>query len=161
MNAFRCASVLCCALGASLTLGWLVGPEDEGDVARVSAELDRATALSRHCLAVKAEVCTELIAGRLSLFEAAVRFRAASAEVPARFRRNLAEVYPGDSDDERECRRVIEWVRSAGDQDAGVRDQVADRLEVELCEHLAEQGTVRLPEIALVEVSVPVQIELR
>src|SRR5262249_8804642 len=52
----------------------------------------------------------ELLAGRLTLLEAAARFRALDRAPPAFDWEVFRSAYPGDSDEERHCRKVIGWV---------------------------------------------------
>jgi hypothetical protein len=95
-------------------------------------------------LTTRCAVADRLIAGRLTLFEAAAAFRAID-EVK---RRGL-KLYPGDfagkTDEERLCRRVIHFTfeRLCGSPERG---KVVDRLEEELQKHLRRHGTVQLPE---------------
>ncbi len=52
------------------------------------------------------EIITDVIDGRLSLLEAASAFHNLDRQSPP-----LLVTYPGDSDGEKVCRRVIAWVR--------------------------------------------------
>jgi hypothetical protein len=55
----------------------------------------------------KQAIVTELIAGRISLFEAAAQFRQVNEEWPNRF---LYQPYlAGESEEESLCRQVIDW----------------------------------------------------
>src|SRR5262245_9520870 len=111
MNEYRCATSLLVALSATLTLGWLLdrGPgygdaQEASELARLrreSAELDRALSFRMHRLqATNNTVVADVIAGRLSLLEAAARLRAADLEAPERMRPKLAYLFPGGNDDE-------------------------------------------------------------
>jgi hypothetical protein len=96
----------------------------------------------------KAAAVEEVAAGRLSLVEAAARFRALEAGRPRnRYCRPAHELYPGDSEGERLCREVIAHVEARlAPQGRARARQFAARLEAELGELLARDGTVRLPD---------------
>jgi hypothetical protein len=84
-----------------------------------------------------------VIAGRLTLLEAAARFQAITLSRPAHMPVSLAG-YPGGSDEERFCRQVIAYVESLL-EDVSERRAVVVRLNCELRAHLAIFGTVVLP----------------
>jgi hypothetical protein len=150
--------------GASImeTMSDLVRLEQE------NAELDHITMMVIRHQQTKIEVAHNVIAGRLSLPVAAARFRASSAELPSWRRPPLENFYPGVSQGERECRRVIAFVSAALWEEPSRRDLVVSRLESELREYLQRDGSVHLPEIdspqvqpALVGHQTPAQVELR
>jgi hypothetical protein len=93
-------------------------------------------------IAVKEVIVHDLIAGRISLVEAAAQFRALNAG-----RRDYLSViratFPGRTDDERICRNVIGFVEAAVEQDEDGRYTV-HRLNEELW-RLADSGTLVLP----------------
>jgi len=116
----------------------------EAEVRR-SDELDAQLTEAQHRVGAKQQVVSDLIAGRLSLLEAAARFRDLTppSSDAARY---LRSVYAGASDDERFCRAVIQWVR--GTRRSGSRaeaDRVAARLEAEFQEYLRRDGRIALP----------------
>ncbi|HZT82744.1 MAG TPA: hypothetical protein VFA26_21115 [Gemmataceae bacterium] len=124
---------------------WLPGPEgasgqDEENV------LDRQLRAVVQRLEKKQQVIAALLGGRLSLLEAAARFRELNetpSELPNHSYRILFE---GKSDEERLCRQVIAWAYNEAEVSSpeGAR-AVRRRLEAELAEHLARHGTVVLP----------------
>jgi hypothetical protein len=91
-----------------------------------------ASALAR--VATKQRVVEQVIAGRLSLMEAATRFRAAG--------RGLL---PAAEDGETVCRTVIGWAELALRDRPERASAVAERLEGELRWHLERYGGVDLP----------------
>jgi hypothetical protein len=185
MNVFRGAFVLLLALIGTLTLGFVahrhrlfdMGPgsgsivDAMNNLARLeqeNAELDRVSAMLLRIQHSKAEVTSDVIAGRVSLPAAAARFRASTAELPAPRRGKLEDIYAGSSDGERECRRVIAFIRAALSGEPARRDLVVARLESELRDCLQGDGSLRLPEIdsaqaqpALVADPAPAQVEAR
>lgn len=84
----------------------------------------------------KNRVVTDLIAGRLTLFEAAVLFR--HWNMPGL---KLENNYRGDSEEERLCRQVIAWV-PVHHPPAGF----LAHLEDDLRRHKEQHGTVILPD---------------
>jgi hypothetical protein len=96
-------------------------------------------------LLAREAVLADLLGKRLTLPEAAARFREWEWELA---NRGLAPgLGAGSSEGERCCRLVIEWVRSreGTPSDPGAL-ALRRRLEVELEELLERYGTVRLPE---------------
>ena len=93
----------------------------------------------------KRRLAAEAIEGRLSLVDAAARFRDLNAAAPAFNRQAFCTAYPGGSDDERDCRAVLNFVRVElqGRRDAD--PALAERLEAELHDLLG-RGDFRLPE---------------
>jgi hypothetical protein len=77
-----------------------------------SQDLDEQTAAWHRCNAAKREVVQEVIVQRLTLLEAAARFREADAQLPDSFLEVIRLTVPGRSDEERYCRIVIRKVRS-------------------------------------------------
>jgi hypothetical protein len=96
----------------------------------------------------KAAAVEEVVAGRLSLVEAAARFGALEAGRPRnRYCRPAHELFPGDSEGEQLCREVITHVEARlAPQGRARARQFAARLEAELGELLARDGTARLPD---------------
>jgi hypothetical protein len=112
-----------------------------------TAELERGRQIALRRVEIKTEVATELIAGRLTLFEAAARFRDLK-DPPKAYWSLLRRAYPGKSDAECICRSTIDWtVNVALDQPCGEPGAAAvrSRLEGELRAHLLRFGKVRLP----------------
>jgi hypothetical protein len=111
-------------------------------------ELDRTGEGSLARLAAKEEVTQDLLAGRLTLPQAAGRFRAldasSSAPLPP-----VSDHFAGMKEEERLCRQVIGWAESAamtnGSPDVGRTTR--QRLESEL-NVLKEKnhGVITLPE---------------
>ena len=91
------------------------------------------------------EVTEEVVAGRLSLLDAAGRMRDFQSASPYFNWERFRESHPAGSDDERFCRMVIDLAYPLGLKDEPQREAVARRLEAELEEHL-RRGTLRLPE---------------
>jgi hypothetical protein len=87
-----------------------------------------------------------VIAGRVTLLQAAAGFRAAHAETCAPYRARL-DVFPGRSDEERLCRRVLEAVAQELQDEPSRRTAVLERLETELQDHLTKEGAVHLPPV--------------
>jgi hypothetical protein len=109
-------------------------------------ELERKIKAVLRRLERKERIVKALLAGRLTLLEAASRFRALNQGPPEfswdRFRDSL----PGDSDDERHCYEVIEFVYNALRQDDPRRAaEVRECLRAQLREDL-RCGPLRLPE---------------
>jgi hypothetical protein len=143
MSEFRCALIGLIAL--SVTAAGLI--ERRLRLGREVGRLDRHQAALDHLrpsLIRRTEtngvVVADVIAGRLGLLEAAARVHAADAEVPFQHRARLKEFYQGASDEERACRQVIQFVKSALEQEPGRCDMVVGRLEAELRAYLSRYG---------------------
>jgi hypothetical protein len=67
-------------------------------------ELDREAEETFRRLAARDEAVRDVLDGRLTLWQAAARFRDLDATAPACARRDLARCFPGISEDERCCR---------------------------------------------------------
>jgi hypothetical protein len=105
---------------------------------------DDACARALQRLQAKQEIVAQLVAGRVSLVEAASRFRAASQPVTegssyAVFARQ------GQDSDERVCRTLIGWAYLALCEYPERAEAVSNRLETDLQEILDRQGYVCLP----------------
>jgi hypothetical protein len=111
-------------------------PTDEKEEAA-----DRAV---RGRLDIKDRLTADVAEGRLSLLEAAARFRDLNREWSTFQLEAFRETWPGRSDDERYCRQIIYMVR------AKLRDRPAEglavvvRLQAEL-RHRLRRGDLRLP----------------
>jgi hypothetical protein len=92
----------------------------------------------------KRRLAGEVIDGRLSLLEAAARFRDLDEQPPAACREALRATYPGASDDECHCRAVLQYVRVEMRLRPGVDPDLTERLEAEL-RALLEHGDLLLP----------------
>jgi hypothetical protein len=145
--------VLCLFPGTAARLGldlWNLpelGLELQRDEA-YGTELDREAEETFRREVTKEEVVPEVLAGRLTLWQAAARFRALDATASPRIRKSLGEGFPGIAEDERCCRKVITWVarREAERPDGG--HGVAQRLAAEL-EDALRHGRLSLPDPAL------------
>jgi hypothetical protein len=109
---------------------------DERLEGEVQATLRRAAA--------KEEVAGEAVAGRLTLFEAAARFRDLDADVTEDYRRGWRHLNEGSSDEERYCRQVLAYAEVAL-RDRTDDQTVLERLEAQLDQALA-RGGLCLPE---------------
>jgi hypothetical protein len=91
-------------------------------------------------------VIAALLAGDLTLFEAAAWFRFLNENPPECPADPIC--WPGKSAEEKLCRQVIGHVEDEeGDQSRRTRGAECRRLEKELEEHLAQHGKVILPEL--------------
>jgi hypothetical protein len=95
-------------------------------------------------LLARERIVKEVIAGRLSLLEAAAHFRDLDQTADEIVRVVLRRRYPHcETDDERYCRYVIDYVEAEVDNDPGVLELV-ERLLEELDAHQSK-GRLRLP----------------
>jgi hypothetical protein len=117
------------------------GQERDAELVRVGAgALERAAA--------KEEATQALLAGRLTLTQAASRFRAVNASSCSTELR-LSERFRGATEEERLCRQVISWAEAASDGPAsrGRGRPIRQRFEAELNALLEKgHGVVALPE---------------
>jgi hypothetical protein len=138
------------AWAAPLGLDWWTLPQLARVVRQAEAEsedLDRRGAAVLARINARQEVVRDLCDGRLTLLEAAARFRALNATAGATARRAAQDIYPGASEGERICRQVIGHVRThLEEQSPGRGETVTRALEEELRARLEADGTVRLPE---------------
>src|SRR5262249_40300964 len=70
-------------------------------------QLDEQVGAAQRRAAAKAEVAREGAQGRLTLREAAARFRDLDADAPEDYRRRWRDLSEGASDEERYCRHVL------------------------------------------------------
>jgi hypothetical protein len=139
-------------LGAGLLAGGLVAADRAGGrreeaAARRNAELDcfREAAAAR--LAAKERLSAAVLEGRLTLLEAAARFRALNQTRCDPCWASWQSPFPGRSDEEHVCREVISWVGGQARQhDPCLGAVTCARLEEEL-EALLRQGPLRLPDL--------------
>jgi hypothetical protein len=114
---------------------------------QLAVEYRREAILTDHAsrtiysLEAKSCVVRDLCAGRLTLMEAAARFRDLSGPGDDVYLKWSRRHEPGKTDEERWCRRVILFLPGP---DAG-RPSPADRFEAELAQQLA-QGPLHLPD---------------
>ena len=114
-------------------------PEDE-KCHMYQARLEACT----HRLEARTRIARKLIDGRLSLLEAADRYRDLN-ETAADFDwYGFRHSYPGQSDDERTCRQVIKTAVCLAEDDARQLVVVTERLERELDRHL-QHGSLCIP----------------
>ena len=92
----------------------------------------------------KERLAGEVIEGRLSLAEAAARYRDLDAQPPPPNWEEFRRVYPGASDDERHCRQVIANVRLELPFHPDADPALLGRLEAEL-DDLLGRGDFHLP----------------
>jgi hypothetical protein len=109
--------------------------------------LDAQDGLADRRLAFKEAVVRQLIAGELTLPEAASRFKQLNEQTGAR-RDYFRECHPSLSAEEAACRQVILWVQVELHQSAPARaEEAVRRLEAELEGRLRCAGKVELPEL--------------
>ena len=98
-------------------------------------------------MTIKSRVVGQLIAGELTLREAAAWFKYVN-ERPAGCEANYRELFPGASAEESACRQVIAWVRAELNGAAPSRaEATVRRLEAELQGQLECEGKVELPDL--------------
>jgi hypothetical protein len=98
----------------------------------------------RRRIAGKKELLTQLLAGNITLPQAAAGFR--RLERATGLTELFVRGYQGQSEGERRCRQVIGWTRAHPDgRPRAERDRAIRRLEEELDNLLYCHGTVELP----------------
>jgi len=96
--------------------------------------------------AAREEIVARLLAGELTLFEAAARFRDLNAATPE-IAHNIRLRFPGLSAEHAVCRQVITFVEEEMRRCAPEKVRVVRaRLEDELADHLRRHGRVCLPD---------------
>jgi hypothetical protein len=122
------------------------GPGDRTARLETPAEVARKVGALDRRIAEKDRLAAEVVGGRLTLLEAAARFRRLNHDDPPAV--PLDVYYPGDSEEERLCRQVIAYV---GARLRGCDPDVAGGLlapyEEELRCHKERHGKVILPEL--------------
>lgn len=98
--------------------------------------------------AKKVQATEGVIAGRLTLFEAASVFRCLNEEYPTV---PVDPLSAGCSEDERFCVDVLYWVRISLERDSDAANKICARLEEQLRQHKERHGRVILPEVAAAE----------
>jgi hypothetical protein len=124
-------------------------PELQEQIARNLREqeaLDREGEVVHRRMAAKRVVVADLAAERLTLLEAAARFRDLNALSPDSLH-YVRTCYPGTTDEERLCRQVIAWTETElHERRADDAERVVARLRAELGELLGRDGGIRLPD---------------
>jgi hypothetical protein len=96
----------------------------------------------RDRIVAKGEVTRELLAGRITLLQAARRFRDLN-DSPIAYPSMFWRRYPGRSDGEKLCREVLRWVEAYLKDLPGSQSPIRLRqLEQELAENLRRNGGV-------------------
>jgi hypothetical protein len=142
-----CGSYVYPTWSARLGLNLTVWREAEGDLERACRRretLNEHTRLVQQDLEAKCRVNEELRNDRLTLLEAAARFRDMGHSCLDPEGALFRQFYAGQTDTERWCRKVISYMRavSPAHTDGASR---ADQLEAELSQRLA-QGPLELPD---------------
>lgn len=116
-----------------------------GQVRQAEMSLLNASVTER--IAQKERLAYELIAGRVTLFQAAARFRAVNQQHPETMQ-DMRKAFPGGSDEEKLCRQVIAWaqVLLTHSTPPSQREARIGQLEAELEEQLTRTGKVTLPD---------------
>ena len=108
-------------------------------------ELDAQLEESLQRCTAKEDSARALIAGQLTLLEAAAGFRDVNASWP-KARAVVQQAYTGLPYEHALCRQVIAYAEvELRGQRSAQKDRVLDRLEAELAEHLRRHGKVCLP----------------
>jgi hypothetical protein len=93
----------------------------------------------------KNQLIQKLLAGQITLLETAARFRALDRSSPSFYWDGFHQFIPGDTDEERHCREVIDWVETElGWTDPCLAVAICNQLEGELEERL-RRGPLCLP----------------
>jgi hypothetical protein len=108
-------------------------------------ELDREAEEALRRVAAKEETVRGVVEGRLTLGQAAARFRALDAGAPPSTRQVLAERFPAVPEDERCCREVIAWVAADEEKRPDGGPGLARRLAAEL-DDAVRHGGLSLPD---------------
>jgi hypothetical protein len=124
--------------------------EDRAEDAQYQQEVRRGQVLKARLAAVpraraaRDRIARLVIAGRLTLAEAAARFRELDHQVmdPGTYARTLQMYFPGASEEERLCRKVIRHALKLVDQQPDVAARLQARLETQLRKHLDRQATL-------------------
>jgi hypothetical protein len=144
------AGLIGCGAGVNVRLGPGSGdlpiPRLEVDLdGQRDAERERRRQVLLHRHTARERAVREVLAGRLTLGQAAARVRAVERELPVTWGPPRTEGGPGD--DERLCRYVMAWAHIwVAENLPAAADPVARRLEAELQQLRGPDGVVRLPE---------------
>jgi proteasome lid subunit RPN8/RPN11 len=123
-----------------------LGARGAGSTGSLLLPTDEASRVAFRRIARKTEVTDRLLAGEITLLEAAACFRHIN-DNPPEYRCDFRLVMPGASDGEKACRQVISWVHAHTQERHGLSqaDLVADYFERVLGEILAADRGVELP----------------
>jgi hypothetical protein len=137
------------ALPTELGLDWWALPVlADADTARCVRNRERFDEEYNEILArtaAKREIAAEVAAGRLSLFEAAARFRDINARTPG-LAEHVCNASPRVTYEVLLCRQVITVVEAILEEESpGRAEEIATRLRAELQRHLDRHGRVVLP----------------
>jgi hypothetical protein len=120
-----------------------IGAEQERERAREQELLRRGQALRRR-IAAKQDLLSRLLAGQLTLPQAAAAFR--SLEDPSQSRVTIPPEWRGLAEGEWRCRAVIAWARERlAALPRAERDRAIRRMEEELDGLLYCHGSIALP----------------
>lgn len=124
---------------------WLRSASAEQHVFLIQAPGEQVQIVQARMTA-KSRVVDRLLAGELTLLEAAAYFRELN-DKPSNYPCAYRLAWPGDSDGEKLCRQVIEWAtsRCKVTRTPSERDEITRRLENELDRLLCQGGPVELP----------------
>ena len=120
---------------------WLEVQRQLEDERRREVVLSDLTQRTAHSLQAKSQVVEELRHRRLTLLEAAARFRDLSRPGRDDFHEWFRRAYPGKTDEERWCRQVIRFLRGHSLK----LEPLAEQYEAELARRLAN-GPLELPQ---------------
>ena len=137
------------ALAASLT--FILDPcppESDGAVQPLPSEAKGQAVPEILALRIGAKnhIADEVIAGRLSLVQAAALFGALNPIPPQCEMASWSFCFPAATEEELLCRQVLHWVGWALAEEQDRREATLARLEAELMEELGTGRTVRLPD---------------
>jgi hypothetical protein len=93
----------------------------------------------------KYQIAREVLAGRVSLVEAAVQFRALNEQAPTIEWESYRSSHPGRNDAERHCHEVFRFAQQIVADEQTPSDSVLDRLRDELSTLLERPAPLRLP----------------
>lgn len=148
-----------CALGIGLeTAQWHAsveaGSASEGapawqgtveDLRALERELDEKSAGVLRRVVEKQRLAHEVCEGRMTLLEAAARFRDLNTMPPAFRAEYLTTAFAGGSEAERLCRHVLAFVRAELPLAASQAEEMTARFEAVLQAHI-ESNTLQLPQ---------------
>src|SRR5947209_9132056 len=109
------------------------------------AELERQNEQAVRRVVAKEGAVQDLLDGRLTLWQAAARFRVLDGTAPASARREAARRFPDISEEERCCRLAIAWAAEADEKRPGGETGLGGRLTAALEEAL-RRGPLSLPD---------------
>ena len=98
-------------------------------------------------ITAKFQIARAVIAGRLSLLQAAALFGSLNQVSPELVDLPWRACFPADTDEQRLCRQVLQYVRSELAEAPKRREAVMARLEADSKEELGKEGTNRRPNL--------------